>query len=185
MSNRIEKQTMPTARNWSKTSEPKDFTDIYRYIQDELSICSKIIDQMEEEYYQVTPESLSARSTNFSSKRPLSVNALSTWSRLLNELINSGAARSISNAKSIRELLILSKNGALFGNISEDHISLMHRILDKTTDQLHLRMPNLADRINDSMRIMERYFLSFYEIENIQDYLQNKKKEKKPVGLII
>ena len=33
------------------------------------------------------------------------------------------------------------------------------------------------------MNLMEQYFLSFYEIENIHDIIQKKKKEKLPVSI--
>lgn len=168
---------MSSVRSWTETTEPKDHTDIYRYVQQKLDEFSALIDDYENDYYR----SVISNNTN-RFKRPLPVHTLTSWGKLLNEFITSGAARSISNTKSMRDLLAQSKAGSTLANVTEDHIIVMQRILEKNADQLENKIPNLAGRIKSCLRIMEQYFLSFYEIPNIQEYIANKKKEVAPVS---
>jgi len=88
----------------------------------------------------------------------------------------------IRNGKAVRDLLNEAKTGSLSGPVTDESIILMKRILDKTNDQLYSKTPVLANKIAECLSLMEQYFLSFYDIENIQDIIQKKKKEKTPVS---
>ena len=45
------------------------------------------------------------------------------------------------------------------------------------------RRPNYRKTLQNLKDLMEQYFLSFYEIENIQDIIHEKKKETIPVSI--
>jgi hypothetical protein len=174
---------MQQSKSWSKTTEPTSYLQIYRYVEQVLNECSMFIDEVENDYYQGTSASLNLTPKIQSSRRPLSVNTLLSWSRPLNELRNASSLHDIRNGKTIRDLLTEVKTGTLAGPVSDESGFLIKRILDKTTDQLYSKMPVLANKLADCMTLMEQYFLSFYDIENIQDIIQRKKKEKTPVSV--
>ena len=167
---------------WSKTIEPRNYDQIYTYVQQELDECLGITDQLESDYYQSTTGSLLLTSKQQSAKQPLSVNTLLGWSRYLNELRNARSLYDIRNGKTMRDLLSDAKTGTLPSQVSDEGIFLMKRILDKTSEQLYSQVPTVANKIADCMNLMEQYFLSFYQIENIQEFLLKKKPEKVPVG---
>jgi hypothetical protein len=174
---------MQQSKTWSKTTEPTSYHQIYKFVEQTLDECSTFIDEIENEYYQGVSASLSITNKNFSSRRPLSINSLLSWSRPLNDLRNARSLNDIRNGKTIRELLNEVKTGTLIVPISEESVFLMRRILDKTNEQLYSKIPVFANKIADCMSLMEQYFLSFYDIENIQDIIQKKKKEKIPVSI--
>jgi len=167
-----------TIKSWSKTIEPSSYEQIYKHVEQSLDACSKYIDRVEIEYYQSA--SLVAKST--STNRPLSFLALQAWSQPLNYLRDAGLLHDIRSNKAIRELLNEARLGNLYEPVSDESLVLMKKILDRTIDQLHSKIPMIINKITDVMNLMEQYFLSFYEIENIQDIVQNKKKEKLPVN---
>lgn len=148
----------------------------------ELDECLGLTNQLENDYYHSTTGSLLLTSKQQSAKQPLSVNTLLAWSGHLNELRNARSLFDIRNGKTMRDLLSDAKTGTLPSQVSDEGIFLMKRILDKTSDQLYSHVPTVANKIADCMNLMEQYFLSFYQIENIQDFLLKKKKEKAPVG---
>jgi hypothetical protein len=162
---------------WSRTTEPRNYDQIYTYVQQELDECLGFTDDLENDYYQSTSGSLL-----LTAKKPLPVNTLVTWSRHLNELRTARSLYDIRNGKTMRDLLSDARTGTLPSKVSDEGIFLMKRILDKTSEQLYSKVPAVATQIADCMNLMEQYFLSFYQIENIQDFLLNKKKEKAPVG---
>jgi hypothetical protein len=175
---------MQQTKTWSKTTEPSSYHQIYKYLEQALDECSKFIDEIENDYYQGSSASLNiVQHKDYSPRRPLSVNTLLSWSVPLNELRNAGSLHDIRNGKIIRDLLNEVKTGTLAAPVADESVFLMRRILDKTTDQLYSKIPALANKITDCMNLMEQYFLSFYEIENIQDIIQKKKKEKTPVSI--
>jgi hypothetical protein len=174
---------MQTPRTWSKTTEPTSYHQIYKYVEHILDECSAAVDVLEKDYYQGASSSLNFNSKNFSSRRPLSVNTLLAWSRPLNELREARSVSDIRNGKNIRDLLNEVKTGTLNTPVSDDSVFLVRRIMDKTNEQLYSKVPTIADNIVDCMSLMEQYFLSFYDIENIQDIIQKKKKEKTPVSM--
>ena len=173
---------MSSGKRWTKSSEPHSYDQIYRYVEAELDECSALIDELELDYYKGTTGSLSISSKHFSAKRPLPVNTLLSWSNPLNELRLAKSLNDFRNGKTIRDTLADARAGALIGPVSETSTYLLKRVLDKTTEQLYSRMPTLANRISECMSTMEQYFLSFYQIENIQEILLNRKKEKDPVS---
>ncbi|CAF4037851.1 unnamed protein product [Rotaria magnacalcarata] len=166
---------MHPPKPWSKTIEPTSYEQIYRFVEQALDECSNLIDHAEADYYQG-----SVTSINQSTNRPLSVVALQAWSQPLNQLREARLLHDIRNGKAIRELLSDASIGALYGPVTDEGVALMKRVLDKTTEQLYATIPMLINKIADSMNLMEQYFLSFYEIEHIQDIIQNKRKEKLP-----
>ena len=174
---------MHQLKPWTQTTEPTSFEQIYAYFERTLNDCSKFIDNMETDYYQGSSTSIiPIPIANQSTTRPLSVITLQAWSKSLNELRDARLLYDIRNGKTIRELLSEAKAGTLYEPVSNESIILMKRILDKTTEQLYSKIPVLVKKITDCMNLMERYFLSFYEIENVQDIVQDKKKEKLPVS---
>jgi vacuolar-type H+-ATPase subunit C/Vma6 len=170
-------------KTWSKTIEPTSYGQIYRFVEQTLDECSTFIDEIEIDYYEGVSGSLNITNKTHSPRRPLSVNTLLAWTRPLNELRTARSANDIRNGKHIRDLLDEAKIGSLIGPVSDESVYLMKRILDKTNDQLYSKMPVLADKIADCISLMEQYFLSFYDIENIQNIIQKKKKEKSPVSI--
>lgn len=172
---------MESKKVWTKTSEPTSYTQIYNYVENILDECSKTIDDLEVDYYQGVSASLNLFSNNFTTRRPLNVTALVAWSRPLNELRNARSSHDFRNGKHIRDTLNDAKMGTLIGPVSDESLFLIKRILDKTNEQLYSKIPNLATKLNDCLNLMEQYFLSFFEIENIQDIIQKKKKENAPV----
>ena len=174
---------MQPPKVWSKTTEPTSYDQIYKFLEQALDDCSAYVNEIESEYYLDTSSSLNITSKTNSTRRPLSVNTLLTWSRPLNDLRNARSIFDIRNGKTVRDLLNEAKTGSLAGPVTDESILLMKRILDKTTDQLYSKTPVLANKIADCLSLMEQYFLSFYEIDNIQDIIHKKKKEKAPVSL--
>lgn len=164
---------MPT----NKTFEPTSFEQIYDFLDQSLTQCSNDIDEAENDYYQTSPSTPKGKSSH----RSLAVSTLTSWSPLLNELRDARLLRDIRNGKTIRELLSDARIGTLYGPVADESVVLMKRILDKTNEQLYSKIPNLVQQISQTMDMMERYFLSFYEIENIEEILQNKRKEIAPV----
>ena len=178
---------MQPPKVWSNNTEPTSFDQIYQHVEQVLDECSKFVNELENDYYQgiLSPSSsLSIISKIQSPRRPLSVNTLLSWSRPLNELRNARSLHDIRNGKTIRDLLAQGKKGISKGVISEESYFLMQSILDKTADQLYSKVPTLADKINDCMKLMKKYFLSFYDIQNIQEIIQKKKKENAPVSIL-
>lgn len=173
---------MPKSKPWSKTTEPTSYQQIYEYVDQTLEQFSLTIDTLEKDYYQGASNLLNITEKHFSPRRPLSVNTLLAWSRPLNELRNARSVNDIRNGKNIIDLLTEAKNGSLDGPVSDESVLLIQRILNKTREQLKDEIPNLAKQIDDCMKLMEQYFLSFYNIENIQDIIQKKKKEKTSVS---
>ena len=173
---------MPTSKTWSKTTEPTSYNQIYDYVERTLEQCSSTIDVLEKDYYQGASTSLNFAEKNFSPRRTLSVNTLLAWSRPLNELRNARSVNDIRNGKNIRDLLNEVKMGSLNGPVSDESVFLIGRIMQKTKDQLDAKIASLANQIGECMELMEQYFLSFFNIENIQDIIQKKKKEKTSVS---
>ncbi|CAF1997085.1 unnamed protein product [Rotaria magnacalcarata] len=171
---------MKTAKPWSKTTEPSSYDQIYRYFEQVLEECLEFINEFENDYYQGITSSLTSPPKIQSSKQSVSVNALIAWSRPLNELRNARSLHDIRNGKTIRDLLSEARAGTLAESVSEDSCHLMQRILDTTNEHLYSKIPILTNKIADCMNLMQQYFLSFYDIENIQDIIQKKKKEKLP-----
>jgi hypothetical protein len=174
---------MHQSKSWSKTTEPTSYEQIYKYVEQSLGQCSKFIDNVEIDYYQGSSASIISTTKNQITNKPLSVVTLLVWSNPLNELREACLLHDIRNSKTIRELLSEARTNTLYGPITDESIVLMKRILDKTTEQLYSKLPILTNKIIDCMNLMEQYFLSFYDIENIQDIVQNKKKEKLPVSI--
>jgi len=174
---------MQTPRTWSKTTEPTSYNQIYKFVEQTLDECSGVIDELEKDYYQGASTALNINNKSSSSKRPLSVNTLLAWTRPLNELREARSLNDIRNGKHIRDLLNDAKTGGLSGPVSDDSMFLIRRIMDKTNEQLYSKIPTIATNLAECMSLMEQYFLSFYDIENIQDIIQKKKKEKTPVSI--
>jgi len=175
---------MQPSKTWSKKTEPTSYRQIYKFVEQALNECSTFIDELELDYYQGTSASLNITNKHYSPRRPLSVNTLLSWSGPLNELRNAGSLTDIRNGKTIRDLLNEARTGAFVGPVSDESVFLLRRILDKTNEQFYSKTPVLANKIADCMSLMEQYFLSFYEIENIQDIIQKKKKEKTSVSIL-
>ncbi|CAF0920728.1 unnamed protein product [Rotaria sordida] len=171
---------MQPQKTWSKTTEPTSYDQIYKYVEYILNECSTSINELENDYYQGVSASLNITSKIHSIKRSLPVNTLLSWSHSLNILRNARSLSDIRNGKTIRDLLAEVRTGTLIGPVPDESCFLMQRILDKTNEQLYSKIPVLANKITDCMSLMEQYFLSFYNIENIQDIIQKKKKEKSP-----
>jgi hypothetical protein len=169
-------------KSWSKTIEPTSYEQIYKYIEQSLNDCSIFIEHAEIDYYQSSSRSIITTPTNQIINRPLSVLTLQAWSQPLNNLREACLLYDIRNSKTIRELLNEVRTNNLYGPINDDSVVLIKRILDKTTEHLYSKIPLLINKITDTMNLMEQYFLSFYEIENVQDIVQQKKKEKLPVS---
>lgn len=166
---------MHPVKLWSQTTEPSSYEQIYAYLEQALNDCSTVITDLEVDYFQAATKTVNA------SNRSLPVVALTSWSEPLNELRDARLLRDIRNGKTIRELLGEARIGTLLGPFSDESVVLMKRVLDKTSEQLYSQMPILISRINESMDLMERYFLSFYEINEIEDIIQKKSKEVPPV----
>jgi len=176
---------MQRPKTWSKTTEPASYDQIYRFLHQALSECSAYIDEIENDYYQDTSTALNTKPKAQSARKPLSVNTLISWSSPLNELRNARLLSDVRNGKTIRDLLNEARTGNFGENISDESVNLMKRVLDKTNEQLHSKMPNLANKIGESMNLMEQYFLSFYDIENIQEVVQKRKNDKPPVSILV
>jgi len=174
---------MHPSKLWSKTIEPTSYEQIYKYIEQSLDEYSKFIDNLEIDYYHGSSTSIISTTKTQITNKPLSVLTLQAWSNPLNQLREACLLNDIRNSKTIRELLSEARTSSLYGPITDESIVLMKRILDKTTEQLYSKLPILINKIIDCMNLMEQYFLSFYEIENIQHIVQNKKKEKLPVSI--
>lgn len=172
---------MPSTKTWSKTIEPTSYHQIYDYVERVLEKCLTTIDELEKDYYEGASASLNLIEKIQSPRRPLSVNALLAWSRPLNELRNARSVNDIRNGKNIRDLLHEVKVGSLNAPVSDESVFLIRRIMDKTGEQLSPKILPLANQIGDCMNLMEQYFLSFFNIDNIQDIIQKKKKEKASV----
>ncbi len=175
---------MSPSRSWSKTIEPTSYEQIYKYVEQALDECSIFIDKAEIDYYQGSSGSILSTIKNPTTTRPLSVLAFQAWSHPLNTLRDARLLHDIRNGKVIRELLSEARTGTLYGPITDESVVLMKRILDKTTEQLYSKIPAVTNKIDECMNLMEQYFLSFFEIENIQDIIQKKKKEKLPVSIL-
>ncbi|CAF1644916.1 unnamed protein product, partial [Didymodactylos carnosus] len=121
---------------------------------------------------------------NITSRQQASVVTLISWSKPLNELRNARQIMEIRNGKAIRDLLNDVKMNAIIGPVSEVSVLLIKRILDRTTDMLYTQIPALAQKIEDVTNLMEQYFLSFYNIDNVKDIVQNKKKERMPIIIL-
>lgn len=175
---------MHPSKSWTKTTEPTSYEQIYKYIEQSIGECSTFIDNIEIDYYQgSSTSSIIAATKNHITHRPLSLLTLQAWSNPLNELRDASLLHDIRNSKAIRELLSEARTGSLYGPVADESVVLMKKVLDKTTEQLYSKIPALTNKITDCMNLMEQYFLSFYDIENIQDIVQNKKKEKLPVSI--
>ena len=174
---------MNLSKSWSKTSEPSSYEQIYKFVEQALEHCSNFIEQAEIEYYQGSSGSLVSTPRTPTSNRPLSVLTLQVWSPLLNELREACLLNDIRSSKTIREMIGEVRNGAVYGSVREEGVVLIKRILDRTTDQLYSKIPAIITQMTDVMNLMEQYFLSFYEIENIQEIIHEKKKEKIPVSI--
>ncbi|CAF2706251.1 unnamed protein product [Rotaria sp. Silwood2] len=171
---------MQSHKAWSKTTEPTSYDQIYRYVEKILDECSTFINEIENDYYQGISASLHITPKIQSSKRSLPINTLLAWSNSLNALRNARSLHDIRNGKTIRDLLAEVRTGTVIGHVSDESCFLMQRILDKTNEQLYSKIPGLSNKIADCVSLMEQYFLSFYDIENIQDIIQKKKNEKMP-----
>ncbi len=169
---------MHPSKSWSKTIEPTSYEQIYKYIEQSLDEYSRFIDNAEIDYYQGSSVPIISSARN----RPLSVLTLQAWSHPLNGLREACLFNDIRSNKTIREVLNAVRTDTLYGPITDESVVLMKRIFDKTTEQLHSKIPVLIKKLTDLMNLMEQYFLSFYEIENVQDIIQNRKKEKLPVS---
>ena len=166
---------MHPVKSWSKSHEPSSYEQIYAYLEGALDASSSYIADLEVDYFQ--------GATRATSNRPLPVVALTAWSQPLNELRDARLLRDIRQGKAIRELLGEARIGNLLGPFSDESVVLMKRVLDKTNEQLYSQIPTLIGQINDAMDLMERYFLSFYEIQHIEEIIQKKRKEIPPVSL--
>ncbi len=174
---------MNPRKAWSKTTEPTSYEQIYKYIEQSLNDCSIFIDHAEIDYYQTSSGSIISTPKNQIINRSLSILTLQAWSQPLNNLREACLLYDIRNSKTIRELLTEIRTSTLYGPVSDDSVVLIKRILEKTTEHIHSKIPLLAKKITDIMNLMKQYFLSFYEIENIQDIIQNKKTENIPVSI--
>lgn len=173
---------MPSTKTWTKTTEPTSYQQIYAYVERILVKCSATIDEFEKDYYEGASASLNLIEKIQSPRRPLEVNTLLAWSRPLNELRNARSVNDIRNGKNIRDLLHEVKVGSLNAPVSDESVFLIGRILVKTAEQCTGKILLLANQIEECMNLMEQYFLSFFTIENIQDIIQKKKKEKTSVS---
>lgn len=175
---------MHPPKPWSKTTEPVSYEQIYQYVEQAINDCSKFIDDTEIDYYQgASLKPIVTTSANEHPSRSLAVIALQSWSQPLNELRDARLLLDIRNGKTIRELLSDATTGTLYAIVTDESVALMKRVLDKITAQFYSTIPTLANKIMDCMNLMEQYFVSFYEIEHIQDIVQNKRKEKLPVSI--
>jgi hypothetical protein len=174
---------MHPLKPWSRKTEPTSYEQIYKYIEQSLDECSTFIDKTEIDYYQGSSITIITIPKNQIKNRPLSLLTLQSWSNSLNQLRDACLLRDIRNNKTIHDLLSEVKTGTLYRPITDESVVLMKKIFDKTTEQLHSKIPLLINKITDCMNLMEQYFLSFYDIENIQDIVQKKKKEKLPVSI--
>ena len=172
--------TMNLSKSWSKTTEPSSYDQIYKFIEQSLENYSNFIDQAEIDYYQSTIVSTPRTPT---SNRPLSVLTLQVWSPLLNDLREACLLNDIRSSKTIGEILNDVRNGTVYGSINDESVVLIKRILERTTNQLAEKIPKMIDQMMEMMNLMEQYFLSFYDIENIQDIIHEKKKGKIPVSI--
>ena len=167
---------MHPTKSWSKTIEPASYEQIYKSIEQSLDDCAAFIENAEMDYYQA-----SSTPRNQTTSRPISVLTLQAWSHPLNDLREACLLHDIRNSKTIRELLSEVRTGNLYGPVNDESVLLIKRILDKTTEQLYAKIPVMINKIIEMMNLMEQYFLSFYDIEHVQDIIQKKKKEKLPV----
>lgn len=166
------------ATQWTIDQEPSSYEQIYRYFESALDECVQMIDNAEGDYYQTSSREASNTSQ---AKRSLAVTALTSWSEQLNELRECRLLRDVRNGKTIREILSEAKSGMLYGSFTDEGLTLFKRVLDKTNEHLYMKIPTINKRIEDIMNLMERYFLSFYEIDGIEDVVEKKKKENIPV----
>ena len=178
LSNKGNKKVSMTTTTWSVNREPRSFAQIHQYLEESLLQCSSMIDNAELDYFQgSSKETFNSMNIN----RSLAVVTLNSWSQPLNELRDARLLRDIRNGKSIREMLGEAKIGLLFGPYTEESLVLINRILDKTNEQLYSKIPTISNRIEEIMNLMERYLLSFFDINKIEDIIENKKKEVPPV----
>ncbi|CAF0753044.1 unnamed protein product [Didymodactylos carnosus] len=158
---------MHSRGSWSVKSEPQNYEQIYDYFRQILINCSKSVDTIEQSYYHQHQSSV--RTT------------LTTWSKPLNDLRNCRQLQEIRNGKTIRDLLNDIKTGEfIIGPVSNESILLLRRITERTNQILNTKLPELAKTIEECMSQMEQYFLSFYQIEHVQDIVLQRRKEKLP-----
>ncbi|CAF1651540.1 unnamed protein product [Adineta ricciae] len=171
---------MQPPKPWTKTTEPSSYDQIYKFLEHSLNECLSFIDEIENEYYQDTSTSVNIKPKLQTARRPQSVNTLIAWSGPLNELRNARLLSDIRNGKTARDLLTEARTGNFGDSISDECVNLLKSILDKTNDQLHSKMPLLANKIAECMNLMEQYFLSFYDIDNIQEVVQKRRNDRPP-----
>ncbi|CAF1586788.1 unnamed protein product, partial [Didymodactylos carnosus] len=134
----------------------------------------------ENEYYQISTSGTQSAFGVTTPRQKTSVTTLISWSKPLNDLKNTRQLLDIRNGKTIRDLLTDIRTGEIMGTVSNQAVLLMKRILDCTTDMLFTKMPALIQKIDDVMNIMNQYFRSFYNIDNIEDVVKSEKKERMP-----
>lgn len=173
---------MQPPKPWSKTTEPTSYDQIYKFLELSLVECSNYIDEIENEFYQDTSAAVNIKPKAQTARRPLSVNSLAAWSTPLNELRNARMLSDIRNGKTARDLLTEARTGNFGDSISDECVNLLKTILERTNEQLHSKMPPLASKIGECMNLMEQYFLSFYDIENIQEVVQKRRNDRPPVS---
>ncbi|CAF1468120.1 unnamed protein product [Adineta steineri] len=153
------------------------FKQIYDYVEKSLDEYSRLINDLEIDYYQCSPTSIEFTSRK---PRPFSVTILQAWSQPLNELHKTYLSHDIRNIETTCELLEAAKTGVFHRFIKDESIILMERISQKIVQQLNSNILILTDKIVDCMNLMKQYFLSFYHIKNIQYIIQNRQKEELP-----
>ncbi|UJR37785.1 hypothetical protein I4U23_030476 [Adineta vaga] len=171
---------MQPPKVWSKTNEPSSYDQIYKFLDIALKECLTYVNEIENEYYQETSAAVNIKPKVETARRPQSVNTLIAWAGPLNQLRNARLLSDIRNGKTARDLLTEARTGNFGDSISDETINLLKNILDKTNDQLHSKMPLLANKIAECMNLMEQYFLSFYDIENIQEVVQKRRNDRPP-----
>ncbi|CAF0868083.1 unnamed protein product [Adineta ricciae] len=132
-----------------------------------INECSRFIDTIEIDYYQGTAPVGIALPKDRITHRPLSVITIQTWSQRLNQLQTITCSKDFCSAKAVRKLL--DGERLIDGKI----IALIERIDGKIRQQLKIEIPVLIERLNDCVEMIKQYFLSFYQIENIQRIIEN------------
>ncbi|CAF1240182.1 unnamed protein product [Adineta steineri] len=171
---------MHPPKPWSKTTEPTSYDQIYKFLEQELNECAAYIDDIEGDYYDETSASVNIKPKAQTARRSQAVNALIAWSAPLNELRNARLLSDLRNGKTVRDLLNEARTGNFGDSISDESVNLMKRIMEKTTDQLQSKMLVLTNKLHECTNLMEQYFLSFYDIENIQEVVQKRKNDRPP-----
>jgi hypothetical protein len=170
---------MQASKSWTTSVEPTSYKQIYVYIERALQQCSTLITEAEIDYYQESSLGLHKAATK---TRSLSIVTLSAWSQPLHDLLISRSLDAIRSGTIIRELMADEEIAIVRGHPPDKNLALMKRILDKTTEQFHSRIPTIITSITECMNLMEQYFLSFYEIAQIEDIILNKIEEIQPVS---